>query len=70
MAEVCSGLVLGVVRKEEDEDRWQWGGERYSVKNAYLYLTEDECEEPGWVKEVWSSLILTRMSILVWRLLQ
>ncbi|MCI42257.1 hypothetical protein A2U01_0063493, partial [Trifolium medium] len=26
--------------------------------------TEDECEEPGWAKDVWSLLIPTRMSIL------
>ncbi|MCI48378.1 hypothetical protein A2U01_0069621, partial [Trifolium medium] len=31
LAEVCRGLVLGVVRKEEEEDRWQWGGESYTV---------------------------------------
>ncbi|PNY15474.1 ribonuclease H [Trifolium pratense] len=36
-------LMLGVVRKEEEEDRWQWGGESYTVKNAYLYLTEGGC---------------------------
>jgi hypothetical protein len=34
LVEVCRGLVLGVVRKDEEEDRWQWDGESYTVKKS------------------------------------
>jgi hypothetical protein len=61
--------MLGVVRTEE-EDRWQWGGESYTVKNPYLSLSESGREEPIWTKEVWNALIPSKLSIMVWRFLQ
>jgi hypothetical protein len=56
--------VLGVVRTRE-EDRWQWGGESYTVKNTYLPLSESGREEPIWTKEEWNALISLKLSIMV-----
>ncbi|GAU51692.1 hypothetical protein TSUD_415060 [Trifolium subterraneum] len=70
LVEVCNSLVMGVERKEEEADSWQWGGESYTVKNAYLTLIEGECEATTWVGDVWSPLIPLRLSMLAWRLFQ
>jgi hypothetical protein len=66
MVEICSGLVLGVRTKEEDEYRWQWGDEGYSGANVYFSLIEEEDEGPVWGKEVWSPLIPTKLLTFVW----
>jgi hypothetical protein len=70
MVEVCRVLVLGVARKEEEEDQWQWVVEKYKVKKAYMSLSRCESEDLIWTKDVWSPLIPTKLSTLVWRLLQ
>ncbi|GAU43492.1 hypothetical protein TSUD_92030 [Trifolium subterraneum] len=31
LVEVCNSLVLGVERKEDEPDSWQWGGDSYTV---------------------------------------
>ncbi|MCI02099.1 receptor-like protein kinase ANXUR2 [Trifolium medium] len=61
MVEVCRVLVLGVERKEEEEDRWQWGGECYTVKNTYISLIEGESEELNWTKE--ADVVMLKLKI-------
>ncbi|GAU29104.1 hypothetical protein TSUD_58700 [Trifolium subterraneum] len=70
LVEACGSLVMGVERKEEESDSWQWGGESYTVKNVYLLLIEGEGEVSTWVGDVWSPLIPLRLSMLAWRLFQ
>jgi hypothetical protein len=70
LMEVCNSLVMGIERKEDEDDRWKWGGGNYSVKIAYQSLIEGEGEDPNWAGEVWSPLIPLRLSTLAWRLLQ
>jgi hypothetical protein len=70
LMEICNSLVLGIERKEDRVDRWQWGGECYTVKMAYQSLIEGEGEEPIWTRDVWNPLIPMRFSTLAWRLFQ
>ncbi|MCI58513.1 hypothetical protein A2U01_0079768, partial [Trifolium medium] len=53
---------MGVERKEDEVDRWQWGGESFTVKNAYQSLIEGEGEDTNWAGDVWSPLIPSRLS--------
>jgi hypothetical protein len=65
MADICSGVVLGVKRDESEGDPWIWRGESYSVKKAYHVLVEEEEDEYDWVGYVWNKLIPSNMLILV-----
>jgi hypothetical protein len=46
LLEVCNGMVLGVERKEVEEDKWLWGDDCYTVTNAYSYLIERHDDLP------------------------
>jgi hypothetical protein len=39
-------MVLGVERKEVEEDKWLWGDDCYTVTNAYSYLIERHDDLP------------------------
>ncbi|MCI18227.1 hypothetical protein A2U01_0039380, partial [Trifolium medium] len=65
--EVCKGVVFGVERVLGDSDKWRWGDSCFSVKEAYIRLTEEEAVNVEWAREVWNPLIPAKMSILVWR---
>ncbi|MCI07913.1 putative non-LTR retroelement reverse transcriptase, partial [Trifolium medium] len=69
LAEVCEGVVFGAERGSGGSDIWKWGDSDFSVKEAYLRLSEEEEEEVEWAKDVWNPLIPAKISILVWRLL-
>jgi hypothetical protein len=68
LIEVCNGVVLGVERRDEVSDKWQWVDSNYSVKEAYIQLTEEDGFEVEWANEIWNPLIPAKMSILAWRL--
>ncbi|MCH93007.1 receptor-like kinase, partial [Trifolium medium] len=70
LLDVCNGLVLGAADLGGGEDRWKWGKSEYSVKEAYLYLSEDDDETVDWVKDVWNLLVPLKISVLVRRLIQ
>jgi hypothetical protein len=63
--------VQGVRCKEDEEDKWDWSRNGYSVKEAYSsiiegYVAEDSSE----LADVWNDLIPLKVSVLVWRLMQ
>jgi hypothetical protein len=66
LVEACNEVVLGVERRAGQSDKWQWGDSRYTVKEAYLKLSEEDDVEVEWAKEVWNPIIPAKMSILVW----
>ncbi|PNX77626.1 DNA-directed RNA polymerase, partial [Trifolium pratense] len=63
-------LSDGSERKEEEADSWQWGGESYIVKNAYMSLIEGDSEDPTCAGDVWNPLIPLRLSTFARRLFQ
>ncbi|MCI24107.1 hypothetical protein A2U01_0045290, partial [Trifolium medium] len=40
-----------VERKVGESDKWQWGDSSYTVKEAYLRLTEEDDAEVEWARE-------------------
>jgi hypothetical protein len=42
IVEVCNGLVLGAERRVGASDIWKWGDSSYSIKEAYMRLTEED----------------------------
>ncbi|PNX94531.1 hypothetical protein L195_g017708 [Trifolium pratense] len=72
MLEACEGLVLGDINSVDGEDCWKWGKLEYTVKKAYLCLSEDEDEDEvaDWVNDVWNLVVTLKLSTLVWRVVQ
>jgi hypothetical protein len=70
LLEVCNLLVIGAASLTEGEDRWKCGTSEYTVKEAYLHLSEDDSENVDWVKDVWHPLIPLKMPSLIWRAFQ
>jgi len=63
--------VQGVRCKEDEEDKWDWSRNGYSIKEAYSsiiegYVVEDSSE----LTDVWNDLIPLKVSALVWRIMQ
>jgi len=70
----CASLLNNVVLQDNIQDRWRWLLEPihgYSVSGAYRFLTTSDTHLPvGVFYEVWHKLVLTKVSLFAWRLLQ
>jgi len=70
----CSALLYNIVLQDNVHDSWRWQLDPirgYSVKESYRYITNsDVMTNRTIVDDVWLKQIPSKVSLLVWRLLQ
>ena len=69
-----SALLNTVILQDNIQDSWRWlldPMHGYSVRGTYRFLTSaDESVISGAYNNVWHKLVLSKVSLFAWRLLQ